>query len=143
VPNVLYLVAHGVYHIGLAIWIGGALALGALTAPALFRALPRAEAGAIFGPILRRFSRLRLGALVAVVVAAGVNFALWETHTSSPWLVLRWTAIVVMAATVMYEILYLEPRLATRGPDFDVLHARAESLMKAGVVAALAAAVLS
>jgi uncharacterized membrane protein len=53
-PNWSYLTINFLYQLGLALWIGGSVALGALVAPALFKALPRAEAGAIFGPTLRR-----------------------------------------------------------------------------------------
>ena len=155
-PNWLHLFTNLIYHLGLAIWIGGAVALGALVAPALFRSLPRAEAGAIFGPALRRFARLRLGALIAVMIAAGVKHALWE-HTPSLWISLRWGALGFLAAAVLYEIAYLEralearrvhltPEMAEDHPDrraFNALHKRAEGLMKASLVAALAAMLLS
>ena len=59
-PNWLHLFVNGLYHLGLALWIGGAVALGALAAPVLFGALPRQQAGSIFGPTLRRFAKLRL-----------------------------------------------------------------------------------
>lgn len=155
-PNWLYLVTNLVYHLGLAIWIGGALVLGALVAPALFRALPRPEAGAIFGPALRKFTRLRLDALVASILAAGVKQAVWERNATL-WISLRWAALFVMAAIVVYELASLEPALEARRvhltpgmaddhPErqaFQRLHKRAETLMKAGVAAALVALLLS
>ena len=155
-PNWLHLSTNLVYHLGLALWIGGAIVLGALVAPALFRALPRAEAGAIFGPTLRRFARLRLGALIATIVAAGVKHAVWE-RTSTLWISLRWAALGILAAAVLYEIGYLEralearrvhltPAMAEEHPQrkaFHTLHKRAEGLMKASLVAALAAMLLS
>src|SRR5213592_3374393 len=107
-PNWLYLFTNLIYHLGLALWIGGAIVLGALVAPALFRTLPRPDAGAIFGPTLRKFTRLRLDALVASILAAGVKHALWE-RTATLWISLRWAALFVMAATVVYEIASLEP----------------------------------
>ena len=155
-PNWLHLFTNLVYHLGLALWIGGAVVLGALVAPALFRSLPRAEAGAIFGPTLRRFARVRLGALVATVAAAGVKHAVWE-RTPSLWITLRWAALGVMAAAVLYEIAYLEralearrvhltPEMAEDHPQrraFTALHKRAEGLLKASLVAALLAMLLS
>jgi uncharacterized membrane protein len=155
-PNWLYLVTNLLYHLGLTIWIGGAIALGALVAPALFRTLPRPDAGAIFGPVLRKFTRLRLDALVASILAAGVKQALWE-RVATLWISLRWAALFVMAVTVVYELASLEPALEARRvhltPDmaddhperqaFQRLHKRAEGLMKAGVVAALVAMLLS
>lgn len=155
-PNWLHLLTNLVYHLGLAIWIGGAVVLGALVAPALFRALPRPEAGAIFGPTLRRFARLRVGALVATIAAAGVRHAVWE-RTPTLWISLRWAALGILAAAVLYELAWLEPKLEARrvrlAPDmgedhperqaFNVLHKRAEGLMKASLVAALLAMLLS
>lgn len=155
-PNWLHLFTNLVYHLGLALWIGGTIVLGALVAPALFRALPRPQAGGIFGPTLRRFARLRLGALIATVAAAGMKHAIWE-RTSSLWISLRWAALGVLAAAVLYEIAYLEPKLEARrvhltpemGEDhperraFNALHRRAEGLMKASLVAAIAAMLIS
>lgn len=155
-PNWLYLITNLVYHLGLALWIGGAVVLGVLVAPALFRTLPRADAGAIFGPTLRKFTRLRLDALVATIVAAGVKHAMWE-RAATVWIALRWAALFVMAATVVYEIASLEPSLEARRvhltPDmaedhperqaFQRLHKRAEVLMKLGVAAAVVAMLLS
>ncbi|HEV7242993.1 MAG TPA: DUF4149 domain-containing protein [Thermoanaerobaculia bacterium] len=155
-PNWLHLLTNFVYHLGLAIWIGGAVVLGALVAPALFRALPRPQAGGIFGPTLRRFARLRLAALVATIIAAGVKHAVWE-RTATAWISVRWAALGILAAAVLYELAWLEPRLEARRvhltPDmaedhperraFNVLHKRAEGLMKASLVAALAAMLIS
>ena len=73
-PNWAYLAINFLYHLGLAIWIGGVAVLGALVAPALFKALPRQDAGAIFGPILRRFSRWRIAA--AGLALASIGFAI-------------------------------------------------------------------
>lgn len=155
-PNWAHLLTNFLYHLGLAVWIGGTVVLGALVAPALFRSLPRPQAGGIFGPTLRRFARVRLGALAATLVAAGIKHAVWE-RGSTLWISLRWAALGILAATVLYEIAVLEPRLEARrvhltpemGEDhperraFNALHARAEGLMKAGLVAALAAMLIS
>ena len=140
-PNWLYLFVNFLYHLGLALWIGGAVALGALTAPALFRALPRSDAGAIFGPILRRFARLRVGALLLVIIGAAAKHFIWETHASTPWIVIRWLAIAIPAVTVVYEIVGLEPALvARRGtPEFQPLHRRSENLMKLSLLLTLVA----
>ena len=91
-PNWGYLAINFLYHLGLALWIGGAVVLGALVAPALFRALPRSDAGNIFGPTLRRFSRLRVVAIGLVVIGAAVKYAVWGRHAKSPWIAIRWAA---------------------------------------------------
>jgi hypothetical protein len=154
-PNWLFILVTGLYHLGLALWLGGAVALGALAAPELFRALPRPQAGAIFGPILRRFARLRLLALLFVVGGAMAKYLLWETHAATVWLALRWAAIAFMALELIYEIGWQEramERLRARFTDdpaspervaFGRLHKRAEGLMRASVFAAMLALFLS
>jgi uncharacterized membrane protein len=147
-PNWSYIACNSLYHLGLALWIGGAVALGALTAPALFRALPRPEAGAIFGPTLRRFARLRVGAMVMILLGAGAKYLFWEGHASSPWLAIRWAAIAFMAFSLIYEIGFQEGAMARAHAAgdtarFGVLHHRAEAMMKVSLVAALLALILS
>jgi uncharacterized membrane protein len=152
VPNWFYLFFNTIYHLGLALWLGGAAVLGGIAAPALFRVLPRQDAGAIFGTILRRFARVRVAALFLIIIGAGAKYLRWETHTSSAWLVIRWLAIAFLAFDVVYEIVALErPMRALQGElnaevaadpkraRFNALHKRAEGLMKASIVAALVA----
>jgi uncharacterized membrane protein len=155
-PNWSFLFTNFVYHLGLTLWIGGTIALGALVAPALFRSLPRLEAGGLFGPMLRRFARLQLAALIAVVIAAAVKAAVWESGAVI-WIAVRWAALIVMAATVLYEIAVLEktlearrahltPEMAEEHPErraFNALHKRAEGLAKIGFAAALVALLMS
>lgn len=152
-PNWLYIVAHTFYLLGAAIWIGGGVILGALVAPALFRSLPRPQAGGIFGPILRKFSRLRLAAVVVMIITAAIKHFVWETHAISIWIGIRWLALAVMAAIVTYELFGLEPAMAATRPgesendpkrvEFQRLHKRSEALMKAGLASALVALLLS
>lgn len=156
-PNWIFIVINALYHLGLALWIGGAIALGAVAAPVLFRALPRAQAGGLFGPILRRFARLRVLALLFIMAGEGAKFFLYETHAVTIWIALRWTAIAFLALDLVYEIGYQEramERLRQQmGPDapaedprrlaFGRLHQRAETLMRVSILAALLAMVLS
>lgn len=146
-PNWLHLFSNLCYHLGLSIWIGGSIVLGALVAPALFRALPRAEAGAIFGPTLRRFARVRVVALAVTIAAAAVKAFLWESGPNL-WIGIRWAALAFLAAAVLYEITYLERALEARRADgdrsaFDKLHKRAEGLMKVSLLVAVVAMLLS
>jgi len=157
-PNWTFLIVGFVYDLGLALWIGGAVALGALAAPELFsRIEPKRRAGEIFGPILRRFRRLRIVAIVAVVAAAAIRFTLWERVPSAGpgliWIMIRWLLIIWLAGTVFYEMLYLEGAIERardeRSPEEDVsaafrrLHAQSERLMKLSVLVAAAALFLS
>ncbi|HEX9983831.1 MAG TPA: DUF4149 domain-containing protein [Thermoanaerobaculia bacterium] len=156
-PNWAYLLNNFAYNVSLAIWIGGAVVLGALTAPALFRALPRLQAGSIFGPTLRKFGRMRLVTVVIAIAAAAVKHFVWEDGRSTVWIAIRWVALGIMAFAILYEIGFLERALEARRvhltpempesdpqrQQFNVLHHRAESLMKVSVVAAVVALMLS
>lgn len=155
-PNWIYIAFNLLYNLGLGLWIGGAVVLGALTAPALFRALPRHQAGAIFGPILSRFARLRVWALLMIVIGSGAKFLWWERHAVSPWIAVRWAAIVLMAWALIVDIsLQRKMRVtaASLGPDvpddsplrklFNSRHVRAEGVMKASVIAAIFALIFS
>jgi hypothetical protein len=144
-PNWLHILSNGLYHLGLALWIGGAVALGALAAPVLFGALPRQQAGSIFGPTLRRFAKLRVGAVALMILGAGGKFLLFERFARSPWIALRWLFIAILAVTVVYEIAGLHPAMERlRGdPAFQRLHKRSEALMKATLAVAVLALFLS
>jgi uncharacterized membrane protein len=142
-PNWAHIAFNGLYHLGLALWIGGAVVLGALLAPALFGTLSRQDAGGIFGPVLRRFAYLRLGGVVLMVAGAGAKYLRFETHATSPWIAVRWALIAFLAFVVVYEIASLHPRMARRGGDFARLHKRSEMLMKISIAVAIVALFLS
>jgi uncharacterized membrane protein len=150
-PNFYHLTLSALYHLALAVWIGGGIALGAFAAPELFRQLPRPQAGGIFGPILRRFARVRLIAIAIAIGAAGTKYLVWETHTSNVWIMIRWVALAWMAVSVLYEIASLQPAMErlrpldddSRRAQFGRLHKRSEALMKASMIAAVVAVFFS
>jgi len=151
-PNFFHLTLSALYHIALAVWLGGGIALGALTAPELFRQLPRPQAGGIFAPVLRRFARVRLVAILVAIAAAATKHFVWERHAANLWIVIRWTALTFMAVAVLYEIAVLQPAMEKLRPEiagapendphralFGRLHKRSEALLKASLLAAVAA----
>ena len=152
-PDWSYLLVTLVYNLSLAVWIGGGFALGALAAPTLFSKLERPQAGELFGGILRKFSRVRLFAIAAVIVVAFAKYLKWESHAAEGhyaiWIGIRWIAIAVMAGSVLYEIFYLERAIMTSREngasraEFDRLHRRAELLMKVSLAAAVVALLLN
>lgn len=158
-PNLPYLFVSLVYNGALAIWIGGILVLGALVAPTLFGSFDRRMAGGTFGTILHRFLRLRLVAVVALILAAGLRFMLWESpgrSVPSIWIMMRWTLISIMALLVLYELFCLEPAVerslagmrangeeSEEGRRFRMLHRRSEMLVKASLFTATGALFLS
>lgn len=149
-PNWGYMSVDLAWNLALALWIGGIVVLGALVAPHLFRTLEsRSAAGEAFGGILRKFARLRAVLIPILVLSGGIRFLLWEGNVTvenkGAWILLRWTAVAVMAAGLAYEILFLERAIARERdggevtPRFRTLHARAELLMKVSLVAAIGA----
>ena len=156
-PNWLYLVFSFVYAAGLALWIGGTVVLGAMVAPSLFRELERAEAGRIFGGILRRFARIRLVALGFVIAAAAGRAALWEfngANAGSPWIAIRWFFLLIMAVSIIFELFVVESAIENvraaaaaagtpPGEQFQRLHRRAEQNLKLATLAACGALFLN
>lgn len=159
-PNWGYVFVSFVFHLGLAVWIGGTVVLGALVAPTLFRNLDRSTAGSSFGSILRKFLRLRLVAILAVIIAAAVKYAIWEdSPTNSPqkiWIMIRWLCLTFMALAAFYEIFRLEGAIgralegrreqgaeSASGRTFDRLHRQSEILMKMSLFAAFGALLLN
>ena len=150
-PNWLYLIFQFLYDIGLALWIGGTIVVGAAVAPELFKALPRPQAGAIFGPILGRFARIQAIALLMIVIGALARFLIWERHAATLWLIGRWAAIVMLAWAMLGQMsIQRKMRVfgSNLGPEteenpiriiFQHLHIRAEGLMRASLIAAFIA----
>lgn len=156
-PNWLYLGFSFVYTAGLAVWIGGTLSLGALTAPTLFAELERQEAGRIFGRILRKFARVRLIAFFFVLAAAGGRAIFWEigrANDGSPWIAVRWGFLAVMGISIFLELFVVESAIeearasaaaadSPAGERFRRLHRRAEQNLKLATVAACGALFLN
>lgn len=148
------------YHLGLAVLVGGAIALGAAAAPAIFRAArTRSEAGTIFGAALARFDQLAILALVVVAVTSVLKLLAFEEQSVGPRLVARWLALAALAAAVLFTSAWSNPvARAVRGqtPGFDDLpenslarrefarlHRSSERAMRVAIVAGLAALFLS
>jgi uncharacterized membrane protein len=149
------------YHLALAILIGGALALGTAVAPALFGAArSRSDAGTLFGSVLARFDGFAIFAVVVLAVTSVLMaFAFEMTTGPEPRLVARWLALAVLAVATLYSSAWANPvarqiRTATAGFDempqasparveFARLHSRSRRAMNVAVVAGLLALFLS
>jgi uncharacterized membrane protein len=156
VPNWFYILVNGLYLLGVAVWIGGSIVLSAVVGPALLRALPRHEAAIVFAPMLRRFARVRVVALVLIIVGAGTKFLVWERNEMVPWMAVRWAAIVLLAWALVVELSRHKPLHALGsnvGPQLppddplravhDLLRIRAEGLMRASILPAFIALLFS
>ena len=85
------------YHLALAVLVGGTLVLGTAVAPALFRTVrSRSEAGTLFGAVLARFDGYAILALVVLVVTSALKSSFEVTGTPEPRLVARWVILVLL-----------------------------------------------
>lgn len=155
-PNWIYLFFNLLYHLGLALWLGGAVVISFQTSPAILAELPRFQAIVVQAAILRRFARLRLLALLMILIGAGAKFLIWERFDIAPWLAIRWGAIVALAWALIFDLIRTRRLLAFgKGIELDVVaddprrvlfehfYVRAEGLMRASALAAFIALLFS
>lgn len=115
-----------VYHLALAILVGGAVVLGAAAAPAIFKAVPsRGEAGAIFGAVLGRYDGLAILCVVLIVVTSVLKASAFEvTGAPETRLIVRWIALLVLCAATLYASAWTNPLARTiraQTPRWDEL----------------------
>ena len=149
------------YHLALAILIGGGLVLGTAVAPAIFRTIPsRAEAGALFGAALARWDGLAIFCVILVVITSVLKAGAYElSGAPEARLIVRWIALVVMSAAVIYSSGWANPvarslRAQVRDWDeqpesspvrreFAKLHRSSSRAMRVAILAGLIAMFLS
>jgi len=145
------------YHLALAVLIGGSLVLGTAVAPALFASgRSRADAGTLFGSVLARFDGLAIFSVVVLVITSVLKAIGFEvTGTPETRLVVRWIALVFLGLATLYSSAWANPvarqiRAATAGFDelpttslaraeFTRLHERSRRAMSVAVIFGLVA----
>lgn len=150
-----------VYHLALAILVGGALVLGAAAAPAIFASVrSRGEAGAIFGTVLGRYDGLAILCVVLIVLTSILKASAFEvTGAPETRLIVRWLALVVLCGATLYSSAWASPvartvRAQTPGWDdlredaplrreFQSLHRSARRAMTVAIVAGIIAMFLN
>ncbi|HEV8536937.1 MAG TPA: DUF4149 domain-containing protein [Candidatus Limnocylindria bacterium] len=149
------------YHLALAILVGGSLVLGTVVAPAVFASgRSRAEAGALFGGILARFDGLAIFCVIVIAVTSVLKALSFEV-TGSPdqRLILRWVVLAVLGIATLYSSAWANPvarAIRSQTPGFDDqqpgsparaefarLHERSRRAMSVVAVAGLIAIFLS
>jgi uncharacterized membrane protein len=150
-----------VYHLALAILVGGAVVLGAAAAPAIFASVrSRGEAGEIFGAILGRYDGLAILCVVLIVVTSVLKATTFEVvGTPETRLVLRWLALLVLCGATLYSSAWTNPvargiKAQTPGWDdlrddapmrreFAALHRSSRRAMTVAILAGVVAMFLS
>ena len=145
------------YHLALAILVGGSLVLGTAVAPALFTsARSRAEAGTLFGNVLARFDGLAIFSVIVLAITSALKAVSFEvTGAPDARLVVRWIALTLLAVATLYSSAWANPvarqiRSATAGFDeqpsssparaeFARLHDRSRRAMSVAVLFGLLA----
>jgi uncharacterized membrane protein len=149
------------YHLALAILVGGALVLGAAAAPAIFATVKsRGEAGGIFGAILARYDGLAILCVVLIVATSILKAVAFEvTGAPETRLIIRWLALLVLCGATLYSSAWTNPvargiRAQTPGWDdlrddaptrreFQSLHRSSRRAMSVAILAGIVALFLS
>ncbi len=150
-----------VYHLALAILVGGAVVLGMAAAPAIFASVrSRGEAGTIFGAVLGRYDGLAILCIVLIVVTSFLKATAFEvTGVPETRLVARWLALLVLCGATLYSSAWASPvartiRAQTPGWDdlrddaplrreFQSLHRSSRRAMTVAILAGVVAMFLS
>ena len=149
------------YHLALAILVGGGLVLGSAVAPAIFKtASSRGEAGSIFGAALARWDGLAILCVVLIVITSVLKAGAYEVSDApEARLIGRWVALAVMGVAAIYSSGWANPvarSLRAQAPawdempestplrrEFAALHRRSSHAMRIVIVAGLVAIYLS
>ncbi len=131
-------------HLGLALMIGGMLALGAFTAPAVFHNFPADEAGRVMTMIFRRYDAVLTVSLVFIIL--GEASRLFITGFARKWLfTLRYGVAILLIVLSTLSLTMINPQLEAyqktgvrrfvgeEGKDFDQLHKQSENLYKSNL----------
>ena len=148
------------YHLAIALIVGGAIVLGSAVAPAVFKAArTRGEGGQLFGTILARYDQLAIFGVLVIVVTSVLKFIGFEDTDLGGRLVARWVALAFLSIAVLYAGVWSSPLArALRGQirnfdelpesdpariDFAKLHRSSSRAMRVAIFAGLAALFLS
>jgi hypothetical protein len=141
--------------LGLAVMIGGMLALGAFTAPAVFGGLPREMAAPVMARIFSRFDDVVLAAMITAQLG---EFLRWLSRTvsmKSRLNILRLGLLGLLTVSVIYSTQMLNPNIekmnmagvhrhqsTAASARFDDLHKLSEKLYKLELLTAVLLLVL-
>ncbi len=135
--------------IGLALMIGGMLALGAFTAPVVFKNFPRPEAAAAMSVIFRRYDLVLLGALGLVWIGEIFRNTV-RIFALTPIFLTRLIILGLLTGGIWVSTSVLNPQIeklnhdgivrdttTAAGRDFDRAHKISESIYKVDLLLAV------
>jgi hypothetical protein len=133
--------------LGLALMVGGMLALGAFTAPVVFGQFPREEAGPAMALIFRRYDIVLLVALALVLLGERIRLASKAVPTRSRLAIVRYVLLALLTAGVLFSSLMVNPDIermnragwhrghaTARESRFEATHKLSENLYKADLL---------
>lgn len=125
VQDMPFRIVQMIYLTGLAIWVGGALVLGAVVAPLLFKRLPsRTEAGKIFGECLERFDFVCFVLVPVLIVCSAIRLLTgWEVWGEGPTRI-KYLTLGLFFLLFIYIIAGVRPAMKQARAeikDFDAL----------------------
>jgi hypothetical protein len=111
------------YHLALALIVGGGIVLGSATAPAIFKTVrSRGEAGSIFGAVLARWDGLAILCVVLIIATSVLRAGFEITGTPDLRLIARWIALAIVCIAVLYASGWASPvarSIRTQTPRWD------------------------
>jgi len=110
----------GFQLVGLALMVGGMLALGAFAAPAVFSSFPRAEAGEAMTQVFLRFDNVLLGCAVLIIAGEVGRFLGGWIETSTLGMA-RWVLLAAIVGITLFNSLSLNPTInrLIHHPEFN------------------------
>lgn len=129
--------------LGLALMVGGMLALGAFTAPALFGGMPRNWAAPVMARIFQRYDIVLMAALVMAQVGEYLRWTSHRVAVKSRLNIVRLVLLGGLTLGIIYSTQFLNPQIeqmnqagmhrhmdTPAGRQFDALHKRSENAYK-------------
>ena len=141
-------------NLGLAVMIGGMLALGMFAAPTLFQMLQPAEAGRVMGDVFTKFDKVLLVGLIMAGIGEAMRVCAGGCDCKKPVGMLHNLSMAALIVLVLYSTFGLHPELQKMQPaevaagngqqseDFAKKHQQSEGLYKFQLIVAILVLVL-
>lgn len=115
-PNFYFMGVQFIHLLALSIWVGGILIIQAVIFPSFSSTKTSQKISSkLRTEILKRFHQLTLFCAPVLVLTSVIKFWAWENLT--PWNLIRYIAISVMAAMSLYAFFKLLPQLNQLPPE--------------------------